>query len=118
MWEEGRRQGDKETGRQGERRRKMSSATLTAARAAESMLVEQLHSTADALASIGQNAIQAALERIGREADALKGRIMAARAMVACELGGVLEAFESLTADLEQGSKPLQSALPETAQRR
>src|SRR5262245_15496843 len=95
----------------------MSSATLGAARAAESMLVEQLHSTADALASIGQNAIQAALERIGREADALKGRIMAARAMVACELGGVLEAFER-TADLAQGGLREQSALPGTAQRR
>src|SRR5262245_12396825 len=90
-------------------------ANVTTARNAENVLVSQLHATADALAEIGQSPLEAALERVRLEADALKGRVKAARAAVACELAGVLQALSGLTEDLEAGLAPL-AALPETAQ--
>src|SRR5262245_13673141 len=89
-------------------------ATLTAARAAEATLCEQLHRVADELGTIGTNAIETALERIAREAAALKGRVLAARAAVACELALVLESLNSLAADLGADLTP-PAALPPPA---
>lgn len=81
--------------------------SINAARQAENALVGQLNATADALASIGQDNVERALERVKVEAAGLKDRIKLAHVAVAAELLGVLACFAEVDLSAEQPALPV-----------
>jgi hypothetical protein len=86
-------------------------STISAARAAEAALASQIHSTADALSTLGHGALEKALEHLNKEADALRWRIAAVKAAVVEELAGVVAEFEALTTDLAEGMEPVATVM-------
>jgi hypothetical protein len=84
-------------------------ATVTAARSAQTTLVNAIHDAADDLHRIGRDPVSEALARLSREAKEARERLEASRLTARSILFDALQGFESFASEV---TAPVQQPLP------
>jgi hypothetical protein len=87
-------------------------ATVTAARSAQTVLVNAIHDAADDMSRIGRDPVAEALAHLAREAKGARERLEASRLTARSILFDALQGFESFAAEV---TAPVQHPLPAPA---